>query len=119
MKPPMYAKVILVVMLSTGILACSKKTNDDIKEENKQKVYSLTAEERSLALANAKKFFEQEWINADGQRGQVTECKPTDSNKNNLASCFGLLPQPEGGFKEEKRYCGYVTEIVGCSKEDI
>lgn len=112
-------KLILILVAITSLASCDSKTNEQrITEQIKSKVYALTDVERPLAEANAKKFYEHPWVNADGKVGQFISCRPSDSNANGMVTCTGLVPQANGGYAEVKRYCGYRPELVGCSDED-
>ena len=118
-------KAVLAIMVAALVSACgSKSAEDKIIQQVTENVHALTADERPLAQANAKAFFEKEFPvqNAGGglgkERGFFLECRPSDSNFNGLVTCKGLIPQLAGGFKEVTRYCGYRKELVGCSDED-
>lgn len=113
-------RFIMLSIASVAISACAPESNEQKIQSQTAKVYSLNADERAMASANAKSYFEREWINAGNMRGQFLNCRPSDSNFNGLVSCFALVPQPPAGatFKEKKMYCGYRPEIVGCSDED-
>lgn len=108
----------ILVGLVMALVACSDKSADQKVADQVSKVYPLNADERNMASINAKQFFEKEWLPAGGKRGQVINCRPTDSNYNGLVSCTGFIPQQDGLFAEVKRYCGYKPEVVGCSDED-
>ena len=117
-------KLLAVVIIGLSVTACgSKSAEDKIVQQVTESVHALTADERPLAQANAKAFFEKEFpVQKDGslgkERGSFLECRPSDSNFNGLVTCKGLVPQVAGGFKEVTRYCGYRKELVGCSDED-
>lgn len=111
-------KVFLAIMFFAVVAGCSDKSSEEKIKETTAKVYPLNADERSLAAINAKSYFEREWIQAGNSRGQFVNCRPSDSNFNGLVSCFGMMPQPNGTYKETKMYCGYKPEMVGCSDED-
>jgi hypothetical protein len=113
------------VLASALFVGCTEKTTEQqIQESITKNVHSLTAEERPLAQANAKAFYNKAWpVKQDGiglttVNGVWTECRPTDSNKNGMVTCNGLVPQIDGSFKEVTRYCGYRKELVGCSDQD-
>lgn len=107
------------LVLMIGLSACTKQsTEDQINQQITENVHALTAEERQAAQINGKSYFEKEWITADNQRGQLNSCRPSDSNKNGMVTCYGFIPKQGGGFNEVKRYCGYRPELVGCSDED-
>ena len=118
-------KLFMVLVVGMLVSACgSKSAEDKIIQQVTQNVHALTADERPLAQANAKAFFEKEFpVQTQGgslgkERGSFLECRPSDSNFNGLVTCKGLIPQLAGGFKEVTRYCGYRKELVGCSDED-
>ena len=105
--------------------ACSKATPEDkIKTQITERVHALNADERLAAQTNAKQFFEKAWPvkDRDGsvkrESGFFNECRPSDSNSNGLVTCFGKVPNINGGFEDVKRYCGYHPELVGCSDDD-
>lgn len=109
----------VVLALVIGLSACTKQsTEEQINEQITESVHALTAEERQAAQINGKSYFEKEWITADNQRGQLNNCRPSDSNKNGMVSCFGFVPKQGGGYAEKKVFCGYRPELVGCSDED-
>lgn len=108
-----------LLAISAALVACGEpQTNEQKVAEQTSKIYALNADERNMASINGKQFFEKEWLPADGKRGQLISCRPSDSNFNGLVSCVGFVPQPSGNFEEIKRYCGYKPELVGCSDED-
>lgn len=115
-----------VVSLAILFVGCSQQsTEEQIKENITKNVHALTPDERPLAEANAKAFFNKAWPvkqqgtnDLDMVNGVWTECRPTDSNKNGLVTCRGLVPQVNGSFKEVTRYCGYRKELIGCSDQD-
>lgn len=112
-------KLIALIIAATLVTACGQKTAEQkINEQVKENVHALTPDERQRAEINAKKFYEREWTTARNERGMLNECRPSDSNFNGLVTCNGMVPQPQGGFKEVKRYCGYTPDLVGCSDED-
>ncbi len=118
-------KSIIAVIVAMSIVACSKQDAETkVQKQITENMHALTADERPLAQANAKAFFEKEFPvqGKDGsltkERGSFLECRPSDSNFNGLVTCRGLIPQLAGGFKEVVRYCGYRPELVGCSDED-
>lgn len=85
----------------------------------------MTADERQLAEINTKQFFNKEFPVVDPITNQLTkvngmwtECRPSDSNKNGMVTCCGMIPDVKNGFKETTRYCGYRKELVGCSGQD-
>jgi uncharacterized lipoprotein YehR (DUF1307 family) len=118
MKKTMY--FVIAIVMSFMLMACGQetKTAEDKVKEQTNKVYSLNADERNLAKINSSSYFDREWIQANNKRGQHVSCRPSDSNFNGLVSCTGMMPQPNGTYAEEKMYCGYKPELVGCSDED-
>lgn len=121
--------VILVAMLALAVSAgCGKKTAEQKVQDTVSNVHALTADERTLAEINAKRYFEKEWPvqkrEADGtitlgkERGALVNVRPSDSNFNGLVTSVGMVPNQGGGFKEIKVFCGYKPELVGCSDED-
>lgn len=80
--------------------------------------YNLTVDERNMATVNAKNYWEKPWLPAGGKKGQVINCRPSDSNANGLVTCSGYVPNPAGTFDETKMYCGYRPELVGCVDND-
>lgn len=108
-----------IVAVSAALLsACGQQTNEQKVAAQTSKVYALTDAERNMASINGKQYFEKEWLPAGGKRGQLINCRPSDSNFNGLVSCNGFVPQPNGTFAETKMYCGYHAGLVGCSNED-
>ena len=116
----MYFKTIaLATLIALSTVACGQKSAEEkVAEQTKEKVYPLSADERSMAAINAKAYFEKEWITAGNARGQLNMCRPSDSNFNGMVSCFGFVPKANGGYVETKMFCGYKPELVGCSNED-
>ena len=115
-----YSFSILTIALSAILFSgCDQpKTSVEKVAEQTNKVYALNADERNLAKINSASYFEREWVQAKGNRGQHVSCRPSDSNFNGFVSCTGMMPQPDGTYKEKKMYCGYKPELVGCSDED-
>lgn len=118
-------KALVALFAFAMIAACGQKSTEErIKEQITEKVHALSADERLAAQTNAKQFYEKEFpqVQPDGSmartRGFFNECRPTDSNANGLVSCFGKVPNINGGYADVKRYCGYRPEVVGCSDED-
>lgn len=111
---------VLFVMCCLMLVACGRDNQTAEQKVSSQtaKVYALNADERNLAKINSTSYFEREWVQAKGNRGQHVSCRPSDSNFNGLVSCTGMMPQPDGTYKEKKLYCGYRPELVGCSDED-
>lgn len=119
-----YSTLITAAFAIALLSACGPKTAEDkIQAQITDKVHALTADERMLVQTNAKQFYEKEFPVDNGgtltkERGAFLECRPSDSNFNGLATCKGMVPQFNGGFKEVTRYCGYTPKLVGCSDED-
>lgn len=117
--------LFVALFVSLVLVACGKTADEKINKQINENIHALTADERPLAQANAKAFYEKEFpVHQDKtgpltkERGSFLECRPSDSNFNGLVTCKGLVPQINGGFKEVTRYCGYRKELVGCSDED-
>lgn len=117
-------KFASIAALSLSLAACSNQSGEErIKEQITERSHALTADERPRAQANAKSYYEKEFpviLNGvrGSERGVFLECRPSDSNFNGLVTCKGQVPQINGGFKENTRYCGYTPTLVGCSDED-
>lgn len=109
---------LIALVLTQLLAACGQKSAAEKTAEQTAKVYALTADERNMAQINAKAYYEKEWLPANGKRGQVINCRPSDSNFNGLVSCNGFVPGSDGQFHETKMFCGYKPELVGCSNED-
>ena len=118
MKTIKHSLSLLAAMATLTLAACGEKSSADKVEAQLSKVHALTDNERALAEANAKRFFEQPWAPAGGTKGQFIGCRPSDSNYNGLVTCTGFVPQANGSMPEVKRYCGYRPDLVGCSDED-
>ena len=123
------SNILWCVLAGYFVTACAEPKSVEQKIEDSQaKVYNLTPDERNMAKTNAKAYFEQPRIEASGKTGTMTECKPSDSNTNGLVSCFGMVPKPDKinsdgtvvpqGYVEEKRYCGYRPEKIGCQRSE-
>jgi|GEM_PF-2730069 len=120
--------IVAMMMAAVMVFGCGKKTAEQKVQETVSNVHALTAEERTLAEINAKKYFEKEWpvqkkqsdgtITLEKERGALVNVRPSDSNFNGLVTAVGMIPQQNGGFKEIKVFCGYKPELVGCSDED-
>jgi hypothetical protein len=114
--------IIAAMTVMCAVAACGQKTADEkINEQIKDKLHSLTAEERLMAETNAKQFFNKQFPAKDGEMkpGVWTECKPSDSNFNGLVTCSGYVPsQVKDIMDVVTRYCGYTKDLVGCSTED-
>lgn len=119
----------IIALVGVALVGCSEpKTVEQKITESQEKVYNLTPEERNLAKTNAKAYYEQPRVEAGGRVGSLVECKPSDSNANGIVSCYGMVPKPDKinndgtttpqGFVEEKRYCGYRPEKVGCQRSE-
>lgn len=113
-----YIAIALILTTCLFLTGCGNKTADDKVKEQTSKVYSLNADERLLASSNAKNFYNMEFINANHLKGQFLLCNPTDSNFNGYVTCNGMLPIPNGTYKEVTMYCGYKPDLVDCSKTD-
>lgn len=126
MKSIIYTSIVALFAALTAfhLVGCDSRTAEQkIEAQIKENIHALTADERPLAQANAKAYFEKEFpVEKDGgltkERGSFLECRPSDSNFNGLVTCKGLVPNVKGGFKEVTRYCGYRPDLVGCSDED-
>lgn len=122
MKRPAHA---LALALALALSACSQQSAEEkIKAKIAESTYYLTAEEKMLAEANAKQFFNKQWPQKqqDGSMGQamgyLSDCRNSDSNFNGLVTCAGKTPVLTGGYVDTVRYCGYRKEIVGCNDQD-
>jgi len=118
MRKSIITLAIAALVACAGLAGCGAKTAEQKITNQVAQLHALTADERSRAETNAKKFYEKQWITAANERGQFNECRPSDSNFNGLVTCFGFIPKPGGGYNEAKRYCGYTPELTGCSDED-
>ncbi len=109
-------------VLVLGLVACgdSSKTAKEMVDSQLATVYPLTAEERSLAIANAKRYYEQEWPTNNGTKlkGTFINCRPSDSNTNGLVSCTGYIVNTNGQLLEKTVYSGYRPDLVGVSDVD-
>lgn len=120
--------IMLLAAASLSVISGCKKSAEEKVTETVSNVHALTADERSMAEINAKKYFEKEWpvqmkaadgsINLVKERGALVNVRPSDSNFNGLVTSVGMVPQQGGGFKEVKVFCGYKPALVGCSDED-
>ena len=114
--------LILVVTVAIALGACSeKKSTEQRVQQQLSSQHALGDEERSLAKANAKEFFERSWPSNAGTtvQGQFINCRPTDSNANGLVTCTGYAGDVNTGrLVERTMYCGYRKELVGCSDKD-
>lgn len=113
--------LMAIISLGLAFTGCAdkKSATEQVAANVESAAYVLTPEDRARAEANAKSHFNKEWAIADNQRGQFNLCKPTDSNKNGMVSCYGYVPKPGGTFKEDMMYCGYDGKIGGCSPDDL
>lgn len=120
-------KSLLAILFSSSIflVGCGQSAEEKIQSQISEKVHALTADERLMRDANAKSYFNKSFpvLNSETKQpdmvnGVFLECRPSDSNFNGLVSCSGQVPQPNGAWKETKRYCGYTKDLVGCSDED-
>ena len=111
--------VLVVAVLTLSSCSSNKSAQEEVNEQV-SKVYALTADERSLADANAKKYFEQQWPtnNGESKPGKFIACRPTDSNKNGLVSCDGYIVNVKGELSNKRVYAGYRKDLVGVSDED-
>lgn len=117
------AVAVLAIAAAGSLVGCNEPATAEqkVQQQITEKVHALTADERLLAAANAKQFFEKEWpiSQSERARGFFLDCRPSDSNFNGLVTCFGKVPNMGGGFTDAKRYCGYRPELSGCSDEDM
>lgn len=116
-------KTTLALAAAVLLLAgCGQKqTTEQQVQSQLSAQHALGDEERNLAKANAKEFFERVWPSNVGKntQGQFINCRPTDSNANGLVTCTGFVGALEDGRLFEKTmYCGYRKELVGCSDKD-
>ena len=116
---------VLFVVGALFLVACGERpsTQERITQNLTEKgIYTLSPEEAQRALNQARAYFERAWAMADGQRGSVDLCRPTDSNSNGLVTCQGWIPtrQKDGSVLPVKTtmYCGYRVEIQNCSDQD-
>lgn len=124
-------KNVLVALALAAVMALSAGCGKQATPEEKVRKtitdstsYSLTPEDRSRAMKNARAHFEKEWPTKDRdgnmtkERGFVNLVRPSDSNTNGYVSVIGTIPVINGGYKEVKVFCGYLPELDGCSDED-
>lgn len=113
---------IVLVISAVSLMGCDKQTNEQkVQKQITENQYSLNADERQMSVTNAKQYFEKQWtMSVDQKRGQLINCRPSDSNANGMVSCTGYVPDPAPStlVKEVKMYCGYRPELVGCSDVD-
>ncbi len=112
------AIMAMLTLITVALTGCGEKSGSEKLSQQLSSVHALTDEERALANANGKAFFERPWAPAGGKAGQFIACRPSDSNFNGYVTCTGFIPQPDGTMPEVKRYCGYRPDLVGCSDED-
>lgn len=118
------SSILVAVLLASGcfsMVGCSepKTAAEKVTAAVTDSTYPLNADERMMAEANAKGFFNKEYPIYDGNpRGMFISCRPSDSNFNGLVTCTGQVPQANGTYKETTRYCGYRKDLVGCTDED-
>jgi hypothetical protein len=114
--------LILTAALSLFLTACEKPQTVEQKINSQlSSLHALSDEERALANANAKQFYERSWPNDAGRtvQGQLIACRPSDSNANGLVTCTGYVADLKtGSLVEKKMYCGYRKDLVGCSDQD-
>lgn len=110
--------VLAAALIAMVLPGCGAKSAEDKVKDQMALIHPLTAEERNLADANAKNYFQKEWLPAGNKRGQLINCKPSDSNNNGLVTCNGYVPTPAGTFTETVMFCGYRPELTGCSNTD-
>jgi hypothetical protein len=90
--------LISIALIGLVAAACGPQTAEQKREKQAQNVYTLTDQELAIANSNGKAYFEKT-LTVDGKnvKGQLLNCRPTDSNFNNLVSCNGYLPDPNTG----------------------
>jgi hypothetical protein len=112
----------LLILSGNILVGCSSPTPEQEVKTQLSRVHALNDQERILADANAKKFFERKWpTNLENKtvQGTFIGCRPSDSNANGFVTCTGYAADVDSGnLVEVKRYCGYKPELVGCSDED-
>ena len=115
MKVQMLAPVLLLSVLG---ISCSAPTAEQQREKQSSKVYTLTDSELAIANSNGKAYFEKTLtVQGSSVKGNLLNCRPTDSNFNNLVSCNGYLPDPNtGSLYSATIYARYDGE--GVSDED-
>lgn len=115
---------LIIVSGAFVLSACQKKpeaTPEQKVQQQLKSIHPLTDQERNLATANAKEYFERDWPTNEGKklRGTLISCRPSDSNSNGLVTCTGYVGHiDEGRLVERTQYCGYRPELVGCSDRD-
>lgn len=115
------ASLLAIAAASLTLIGCTEKTTDQRVQAQLESQHGLTDQERALAKANAKEFFEHSWPSNTGKtaQGQLINCRPSDSNANGLVTCTGYVGSVEDGHLVERTmYCGYRPELVGCSDKD-
>ena len=122
MKYVLTALAVFAFSLMPILSGCApeKSAEEKIATAVKDKQYPLTADERKMAKTNAATYFEQQWLAGDNRRGQVTNCRPSDSNANGYVSCYGIIPAdgPTGYKAETRMFCAYRPELVGCTEKE-
>lgn len=111
----------MIILAVFTLAACEETSTEQKVQQQLSNVHALTDQERNLANANAKEYFEREWPTNAGKtlRGTFIACRPSDSNANGLVTCTGYVGSlDEGKLVERTRYCGYRPELVGCSDKD-
>jgi len=119
----MKLKTIVCIAILATLAACSKapQTTEQRVQQQLSSQHALVDEERNLAKANAKEYFEHGWPTNAGNTvpGTFISCRPTDSNANGLVTCTGYVGDINSGrLVERTMYCGYRKELVGCSDKD-
>lgn len=114
-------KYLAIAVAILTLSACQEKSTEQKVKEQLSSQHALTDQERNLAIANAKEYFDRDWPTNAGKslRGTFIACRPSDSNANGLVTCTGYVGSlDEGKLIEKSRYCGYRPELVGCSDKD-
>lgn len=119
--------VVFAAIVALTLTACEQKpveptlTPEQKVQQQLSSIHALTDQERALATANAKEYFERDWPTNEGKkvRGTLISCRPSDSNANGLVTCTGYVGDLDTGrLVERTQYCGYRPELVGCSDKD-
>ena len=122
MKYVLTALAVFAFSLMPILSGCApeKSAEEKVAKALKEQQYALTADERKRANTNASNYFEKEWVISEKRRGQVTMCRPSDSNTNGYVTCFGITPAPGPvGFNQESQvFCSYRPELVGCTDKE-
>ena len=112
---------LIVVSILTILTACGETPEQQLKTQE-SKVHTLSPEQLNIANANAKAYFEQLWPFSDSNsdrkeaKGKLLNCRPTDSNFNNLVSCTGYVVDTNGVLQPATIYSRYVGQ--GTSDQD-